>query len=370
MRISEIDHSKIKEQTVIGRYVNMSHITPFLKRISVDFLVENIGGSALGETIKSITLGDGEFRILFWSQMHGNESTTTKAVLDLLNFLKDGGSIANEILSKCTLKIIPILNPDGARAYTRSNANDIDLNRDAQNRSQPESVVLRKVYDAYKPHYCFNLHGQRTIFNVAGSRKPATVSFLAPAYNPERSISETRALSMKLIVAMNQLLQSQIPGQIGRYDDGFNENCVGDAFQMLDTPTILFEAGHAPRDYQREETRRYLFYAMLQALAVISDDTVGDYDQQAYFEIPENGKQFVDVLIKNVACIDSEQKEGTAMVVRYQEQLQKDKVVFVPQIEYVESTEVIFGHLEYDCLNTKDLGLLKKSELSNYLQIS
>ena len=67
--------------------------------------------------------------------MHGNESTTTKAVIDLVNLLiknYDSDSVTN-LLNRCTLHIIPMLNPDGADAYTRVNANSVDLNRDAQN---------------------------------------------------------------------------------------------------------------------------------------------------------------------------------------------------------------------------------------------
>src|SRR5690606_18803559 len=99
--------------------------------------------------------GDGPIKILMWSQMHGNESTTTKAVLDLINFLLEGSEMSNSILERCTIKIIPILNPDGALAYTRVNANGIDLNRDAQNLSQPESKVLRAVFEDFGPDYCF-----------------------------------------------------------------------------------------------------------------------------------------------------------------------------------------------------------------------
>ncbi len=368
MQISEIDHSKYKERTVSGRYVNMSHIGSFLKQVSRDFLVENIGESVQGEAIRSVTLGSGNFRILLWSQMHGNESTTTKAVLDVLNFLKDDLGTAKEILNHCTLKIIPILNPDGARAYTRSNANEVDLNRDAQDRSQPESKVLRSAYDGFKPHYCFNLHDQRTIFNVGSSRRSATVSFLAPAHDQERNTSPTRAISMQLIVAMNQLLQQMIPGQIGRYDDAFNANCVGDTFQMMNTPTILFEAGHYPEDYEREKTREYIFYALLQALTVITRDEVAEYEKEKYTDIPENGKQFADVLIRNIAAVDPGQGANTTLLIRYKEELQKDHVEFVPQTTYSENEEKFFGHVEYDCLNTKDLELLQNSKLSKYLR--
>ena len=63
--------------------------------------------------------------------MHGNESTGTKAVFDLLNYLQSNDLFAQMITKEITLKIIPILNPDGAQQYTRKNANEIDLNRDA-----------------------------------------------------------------------------------------------------------------------------------------------------------------------------------------------------------------------------------------------
>jgi murein tripeptide amidase MpaA len=67
-----------------------------------------------------------------------------------------------------------MLNPDGADMYTRLNANEVDLNRDSQNLTQPESKVLREIFDLFQPHYCFNLHDQRTILRPV---KPATVSF-------------------------------------------------------------------------------------------------------------------------------------------------------------------------------------------------
>ena len=81
-----------------------------------------------------------------WSQMHGNETTTTKALIDCFNLFESNNEFSNTILNSCTLYIIPILNPDGAEKYTRFNSNSVDLNRDAQNLSQAESKVLNKVF--------------------------------------------------------------------------------------------------------------------------------------------------------------------------------------------------------------------------------
>ncbi|WP_273566708.1 DUF2817 domain-containing protein [Maribacter halichondriae] len=96
------------------------------------------------------------------------------------------------MLEQCSLVILPMLNPDGAEVYTRVNANNVDLNRDAQERTQPESRILRQVFEEFRPEYCFNLHDQRTIYNVGDTNKPATVSFLSPAFDIERSISVSR----------------------------------------------------------------------------------------------------------------------------------------------------------------------------------
>ncbi|NKI25033.1 peptidase M14 [Arenibacter sp. 6A1] len=358
--MSQKKYSAIKEESIKGRYVVGSDIDGYLGKLPGDFKVETIGRSVQDREIKMVTLGDGGTKILMWSQMHGNESTTTKAVLDLLNFLKTDEQKALSILKNCTIKIIPILNPDGAAAYTRVNANQVDLNRDAQQRTQPESVVLRNVYEGFNPDFCFNLHDQRTIFNVGETPMPATVSFLAPAQDEERSISQTRGMSMKLIVAMNQELQKIIPGQVGRYDDGFNSNCIGDTFQMLNTPTILFEAGHYKNDYQREETRRFIYIALEKALDVIAKNEVNNYNIKEYAQIPNNNKLYYDVLINNIHLFNPKYKKGESAGVLFKETLINGEVVFKESLEDVGILEGVYGHKTFNCLNDSDIQELEK----------
>lgn len=361
-------HSAVKVKSIQGRYVINDMIFPFLDQLNTNFQVEVIGNSVLGKPIKSVTFGNGPIKIFMWSQMHGNESTTTKAVLDFLNFINHESDLAQTILKACTIKIIPILNPDGATAYTRVNANEIDLNRDAQDRSQPESDILRATFDRFQPDYCFNLHDQRTIFNVGTTPKPATVSFLAPAHDPERSISKTRGISMQLIVAMNKVLQTYIPGQVGRYDDGFNANCVGDTFQMQNKPTILFESGHFPNDYEREQTRELIFIAMLSGIEVIAQQNLEEYPQKDYFLIPENGKLFYDILIKNADFVNKSLQKDQTIGVLYKEILISEKIHFVPSLEKIKKNDAFFGHITLNCLNNKDLKKIKNMpELWNLL---
>ncbi len=359
------DYRLYKETAVQGRYVVNERIIEFLNAKSQNNLIKTEGYSVEERPIKSITLGTGPSKVLMWSQMHGNESTTTKGVLDLLNFLGSETDLAKSILKACTLKIITMLNPDGAAKYTRVNANEIDLNRDAQDQSQPESRILRAVFEGFSPDFCFNLHDQRTIFGVGENPKPATVSFLAPPHDAARSISKTRAISMKLIVAVNKALQHHIPGQVGRYDDSFNANCVGDTFQMLNVPTILFEAGHYQNDYQREKTRMYIFYALLASLDYIGKGEIDNYQQQGYFDIPENKKPFFDILVKNVSRDGSLAFEDVGLI--YSEELKGSNIIFEPKVDKRGDLSAFIGHKTYNCSNENDVKLMKDQGIWNLL---
>ena len=335
---------KHKETSLFNRYITNKDIEPLLDNLSKCAVVETIGKSVLNDSIYGLKIGNGKKRVLMWSQMHGNESTTTKALFDLLNTLLDDDEKLKYILDACTLYIIPILNPDGAKAYTRINANQVDLNRDAQDLSQPESKVLKSVFKTFKPHFCYNLHGQRTIFSAGSTNKLATVSFLAPAQDEACTITPNRKVAMELIGVMNEALQDVIPSQIGVYDDAFNLNCVGDTFQSENVPTILFEAGHYPNDYERENTRELIYMSYITSLDYISKTNIKGNYYESYLKIPENDKCFLDIIIRNAKM----NGEVVDIGIQYQEKLIDQKVEFIPKVEKIEKLANFFGHREID----------------------
>jgi len=310
------------------RYLPPAIVGTFIKNLPKGSKVKTIGYSVQKRPISLVSIGVGNTKILLWSQMHGNESTTTKALFDFIPWFLDSSQQAYQ--KKFTLNIILQLNPDGASAYTRLNANSVDLNRDALKVSQPESKALQNTYNSFKPDYCLNLHGQRTLFSAGEMGQPASISFLAPSADMSRALTPARIIAMKCIVAIFKGLENDLPDQIGRYDDTFNPNCVGDRFTLLGTPTILFEAGHFPGDYQREVTRTLIlksFKFFFNALLV--DKNI--YNVNEYLNIPENSKDFVDLLVKEVNIID----QGTLfksqhLGVRYEEKLVNGEICFIP----------------------------------------
>nr|WP_298332017.1 DUF2817 domain-containing protein [uncultured Christiangramia sp.] len=357
--LSNRDYDSAKFRKVAGRYFHNNHLEDFMSTHSGKLEFQTIGASVENKNIYGLQIGSGSKKVLMWSQMHGNESTTTKAVLDFLNsIVVDADNPYNKsLLERTTLYIIPILNPDGAAYYTRVNANAIDLNRDMQDLSQPESRLLMKVYREFQPDFCLNLHDQRTIFSAGETNLPAILSFLTPSSDIDRSITVARKNSMSLIAGMVKDLKDELGESIGRYDDGFNLNCAGDTFQSFETPTILFEAGHYPEDYNRDVTRKFVFKALRSCLDQIMNDTLVDYHQ--YFKIPENAKCFRDVILRNVN-IEGGKKD---ILIQFKETLVYDRIRFVPVIEDIQEASVLYGHREIDAAGKK-LSLMEEGAIS------
>jgi hypothetical protein len=316
--------SNFKEKQLLGRWITVNHIQKIFDQFSADKIrLEQIGVSEQDRPIYEFTLGTGAKKILIWTQMHGNESTGTKAVFDLLNYFQSqDDEFSERILKNCTIKIIPMLNPDGAQVYTRSNSKKVDLNRDAVKRVAIESQLLRSRLEDFHPDFCFNMHDQRTIFGVSGTSNPATISFLAPSEEASRAITEGRKKTMNVIVAMNKVLQQMIPDHVGRYTDEFYPTATGDNFQKLGYATILIESGHYPDDYEREITRKYTFASLLQGIyhiAISSDFS----EYKEYFSIPDNQQNFKDIIHRYA------NKKDEAF--QFDEVLEDEKIKFVPK---------------------------------------
>lgn len=355
--------SQYKEDSIRGRYITLDSIEPLLQKLNTNNQLQIIGKSVLGKPIYSYQIGEGKTKIFLWSQMHGNESTTTKALFDFLNVLHSGSELAQKLLSAFTFCSIPMLNPDGATLYTRENANKVDLNRDSQALTQPESRILRATFEVFKPDYCFNLHDQRTIFGVSDTGKPATLSFLAPSYNEEREINESRLKAINLIASINEELQEYLPNQIGRFDDSFNINCIGDTFQYLGVPTLLFEAGHFANDYEREETRKFVFMALISSFRVLSENVIVSNGINKYLNIPQNKVVFYDFMYKNIKINYDGIEIITNFASQYKEELIENRICFNAYVSQIGNLENYFGHFEYDAkgaLYTDDFGNIPK----------
>ncbi|MFD2932309.1 M14 family zinc carboxypeptidase [Spirosoma flavum] len=300
-------HDTYKEKIFTHRRFTHADIIPLLNKLSEPMSVSQVGESLEKRAIYQVKAGTGPTKVLLWSQMHGDEATATMALFDIFNFLQaknDGfDELRQTILANTTLYFVPMLNPDGTERFQRRTATDIDMNRDALRLQTPEGRLLKHLQQTLHPLVGFNLHDQSPRYSVGKTGKQAVMSFLATAYDEDRTVNDVRQRSMQLIVGMNRVLQQFIPGQVARYDDEFEPRAFGDNIQKWGTTLVLIESGGYRGDPEKMAIRRLNFVAILSALKAIADGVYKQEDTADYQAIPENGRALFDVLIRNATVV-------------------------------------------------------------------
>ncbi|WP_341664655.1 M14 family zinc carboxypeptidase [Blattabacterium cuenoti] len=275
-----------------------------------------IGLSIEKRTIFKIKWGIGKMKILIWSQMHGNETTGTKSMFELFHFflMKKNCDLVQFLKKSITLLFIPMLNPDGSEIFQRRNAINIDLNRDAICLQSPEMQILFQEIEKNNPNILFNLHDQRSIYNVGYKNfNPAILSFLSPSISMEKNTySISRKKSMGIINFIANEIYKILPdiGSIGRFSDELYPTATGDRLQKLGYPCILIESGNYPKDFQKKIIRKYSVLSILSGIYFISSSTGVDLEinYKSYFEIPENKNILLDKIYRKVQIQKNQKK--------------------------------------------------------------
>lgn len=348
-------HEKYKEPTITSRRFKHSDIEPLILRLRNEpgFTVTKLGESIEGRPIYDVAWGKGKTQVLLWSQMHGDEPTATMAGLDIFNFLRQQDNldpIRETIRKNITMHFIPMLNPDGAQVFERRNAIDVDLNRDALRLECPESQILKKIRDSLDADFGFNLHDQSIYYTAGLLDKPATISFLAPAYNYDKDMNRVRRNATKLIVLLNEALQQYIPGQVARYNDDFEPRAFGDNMQKWGTSTVLIESGGYPSDPEKQQIRKLNFMAILTGLHGIAEKDYRRKRLSRYEDIPENERYLYDMIVRRVRREKNEQLYTVDVAINHIEiDFDEERNFFyVGNIQDIGDMSTYHGYKEFD----------------------
>jgi hypothetical protein len=330
-------------------------IQPLIKDIALKdgFEVRKVGESIEGRSLSLISIGEGEIDIFLWSQMHGNEPTATMAIFDILNFFSLNNEYEDqkeELLKRVKIHFLPMLNPDGAEVFKRRNALNIDINRDALRLQSPEGKTLKLVRDSLDAEFGFNLHDQSRYYNAERTAKPATISYLAPAFNYEKEVNSVRGNAMKVIVHMNSILQKYAPGQVGRYNDDFEPRAFGDNIQKWGTSAILIESGGHYEDPEKQFIRKLNFMSILSAIFVIGDGSYEDIELDNYYNIPENDRKLFDIKIDNLSyrLAGKDYKLDVGIVRDHVDNEQHDGFNYLGRIDEIGDLSTYFGYQTLD----------------------
>jgi hypothetical protein len=270
------------------------------------FTLERAGTSVEGRSINYIRLGTGPTGVLLWSQMHGDEPTATSALFDVFEYLRRHRSdpVVRGILSRLTLHVVPMLNPDGAERFARRNAQSIDINRDALRLQTPEGQTLKALRDRLKPAVGFNLHNQSWRTSIGDPPRPASISLLSVVFDRNRSNSRGRKLTKRLCAVIRDALEPFAPGQIGRYDDQFEVRAFGDNITLWGTPVVLIETGPWPSPEPDPPLVRLNFIALVSALDALATGRVNKADPKRYDTLPVNESKELYLMVSNATVIN------------------------------------------------------------------
>ena len=132
---------------------------------------KTLGRSVEGRKILYGEFGSGKKTTLVIGGIHGDEPSGVLAAMRLAKVVR-----ANPSLLKNRLIIVPCLNPDGLARKTRTNARNVDLNRNFPTRtwspefvndhnnsgpvpaSEPETVLISNLIEAKRPDFILQLH--------------------------------------------------------------------------------------------------------------------------------------------------------------------------------------------------------------------
>ncbi|HZD05731.1 MAG TPA: M14 family zinc carboxypeptidase, partial [Longimicrobiales bacterium] len=261
--------------------------------------MEEVGRSAEGRPLRLVSFGQGPVTVLMWSQMHGNESTASMALVDVLELVgeRPDDPLVRTITRGVTVHLLPMLNPDGALRFQRRNAQGVDINRDARLLATPEARTLKAVRDRLDPDFGFNLHDQNAGTRVGSSDRGVAIALLAPAFDASGEVDDLRRRAMEVIGVVVGAITPLVEDRIARYDDTFNPRAFGDLMAAWGSSTILIESGGLEGDPQKQRLRRANFVALLAALESIATESWKGVGTGVYDALPRNGRRVADLLI-------------------------------------------------------------------------
>ncbi|MCM3876816.1 MAG: peptidase M14 [Thermoanaerobaculia bacterium] len=270
------------------------------------FTIAEEGASAEGRRIPLVVLGNGPTTVLLWSQMHGDEPTATSALLDVLEHLGRTRKTpeTERLLSRLRLAIVPMLNPDGTERTRRTNAQGIDINRDALRLETPEGRFLKSVRDRLKPSIGYNLHNH-TAGLTAGRQGPqVAISLLSVPYDEADTENEGRLVTKRLAVLVRRLLEPYAKNRVGRYDMDYTARAFGDSMTRWGTATLLIESGGFFGPDEASTLVRLNFVALLGTLHALADGSLAAVDARDYDAIPLNTRdRLFDLLLRNARVV-------------------------------------------------------------------
>lgn len=223
--------------------------------------VSTFGTSAQGRAMNAYYFGSGGTTVMYTGAIHGGE-VSTKLLMD--RWIQDLEAKARSIPAGIRVVVVPTINPDGYARGTRTNANNVDLNRNfatndwqkdittvnnqpfpggggASAMSEPETQAIAALARALRPRVVLSYH---SIGGMVAANQAGNSSSLAAMYASKSGYGNIT----------------------GQSDSTFEYSISGTAddwyAQALGVPSLLVELGS--HSYHQLERNQTAMWALLQ----------------------------------------------------------------------------------------------------------
>ncbi len=272
------------------------------------FEVEVLTRSEEGRTIHHLTCGTGPTAVQIWARQHGDEALCSAALMDFLGFVADRRDtpLVQTLLSRLTLHIVPMVNPDGVERLTRHNAMGIDPNRDARLLQTPSGRALRMIFERYSPEVCFNLHDQEPRKSTDDTGELIGLSYQACPFDREETLGPQLLRAKQICGVMLRALSPWLEGHIARYEADYMSRAFGDSMSRWGVASILIESGGwfgPAREAENFVVRGHLL-SLLAGLTAVATGAERGMTPAPYDALPLEGNPHFDLLIRNTLVLD------------------------------------------------------------------
>lgn len=322
-------HEKILEQTQYGWKLSLQ------------------GMSLQNRPLYRMETGEGPTKIMLWTQMHGDESTATRALFLLWDRMKVDKNWSKKLRQKLSICCMPLVNPDGAHQWTRENAAGIDINRDARALRSPEAVALARCIRDFAPHIALNLHDQQIYYGVGKPAQQAGISLMAPPADRQDGWPENRRKAARICVNLHQMLREKSV-VCGKWQDEFEPRAFGEFAQQEGAATVLIEAGAFFNDPEKINLSRLYAEILASVLDQATRPIRPMQKLKPYRDIPKNELIIFDLLLRKVSIRVDGKNCITDLGIRRRKIWQKGTWVHKGTIEEIGDLEHCSGLDEYE----------------------
>jgi predicted deacylase len=215
--------------------------------------IASIGTSSQGRAINAYYFGSGATTVLYTGAIHGSESST-KSLMD--RWIQELEAKARSIPAHITVVIVPTLNPDGIARSSRTNARNVDLNRNFATSDWQKDIttVNNQPFPGGGGESAMSEPETQAISGLAQRLRPKVIL----SYHSIGSMVAANQAGNSATLAATYAQLSGYQNITGQSDTTFEYSVTGTAddwyAQALGVPSLLIELGsHSYHQFERNQ---------------------------------------------------------------------------------------------------------------------